>query len=324
MEKRKSKILALVCMFVFAASLQAETITIFDSNGTISGGDSYDTIVVKGDGTVVDMTGGDVNTVITMETATFSVSGGNIRWNVRSYDSSTVNLSTGSLSEIYSFGESRINIYGDVSIGYGMYLYNSAVATISSHDAAINEVYCTGRSVLNLFAGTVSYIDAYRNSTVNMSGGNVTYYIGARGEGRRRINISGGTVSDLEIYGSSITRLSGGAISSISSGESDCGVEFDVEIGVIGYDLSAVPYYGSQSEAGQITGFWNNAINFSIDLYEMWTYPYVVLYDGVIPPECVRRPESDLSGDCMVNFVDFAKMAGEWLDCGLDPDEASE
>lgn len=72
----KSTVLVLGLTLIFTASVRAEVITIFDSNATISGGETYDTVVIKGDGTVVDMTGGDVNNVITMNASTFNVSGG--------------------------------------------------------------------------------------------------------------------------------------------------------------------------------------------------------------------------------------------------------
>jgi sulfatase modifying factor 1 len=39
-------------------------------------------------------------------------------------------------------------------------------------------------------------------------------------------------------------------------------------------------------------------------------------------PVCVNPPSSDLNGDCKVDFQDFAIMAGQWLDCGLEPPSA--
>ncbi|MHC4693878.1 MAG: hypothetical protein ACYS67_14135 [Planctomycetota bacterium] len=35
------------------------------------------------------------------------------------------------------------------------------------------------------------------------------------------------------------------------------------------------------------------------------------------PYVCINRPRSDLDGDCRVTFTDFAIMASEWLDYGL-------
>jgi len=37
--------------------------------------------------------------------------------------------------------------------------------------------------------------------------------------------------------------------------------------------------------------------------------------------DCIDQPRSDLTGDCKVDFRDFAVIASEWLDCNLDPPE---
>lgn len=39
-------------------------------------------------------------------------------------------------------------------------------------------------------------------------------------------------------------------------------------------------------------------------------------------PECVQPPAGDLNGDCKVDFQDLAIMAGQWLDCGMEPSSA--
>ena len=43
---------------------------------------------------------------------------------------------------------------------------------------------------------------------------------------------------------------------------------------------------------------------------------------GIVEPVCISPPAADLNGDCRVDLLDFAVMAGGWLDCGLDPQEA--
>jgi hypothetical protein len=36
--------------------------------------------------------------------------------------------------------------------------------------------------------------------------------------------------------------------------------------------------------------------------------------------DCTSRPQSDLNGDCKVDFLDYSVMASEWLACGkADP-----
>ncbi len=43
------------------------------------------------------------------------------------------------------------------------------------------------------------------------------------------------------------------------------------------------------------------------------------LYLIKLSADCIDQPRSDLTGDCKVDFRDFALMASEWLTCGLDP-----
>jgi hypothetical protein len=287
MKKVKSTILAVVSMLIFAAGAKAETITIFDSNATIVDGNTYDTVVVKGDGTVVDMTGGSVNKLITMNASTFNMSGGSIAGNVYSYDSSVLNLSSGSIgySYMHSYGESRINISGDISVG----------SAITPHDS--------------------SFVSVSGNSTVD----NIWF---RQRDNAVIVNITGGHVGYLY---NNFTETEGGGIVNISGGTIDYGIDYSnppstSRINIIGHDLNAQPY-GGLYNSGEITGYWNDDTPFSIELDDD-SYAYVVLYDGIVPANCVNRPNSDLNGDCKVNFSDFSKMASEWLDCGLDPNSA--
>lgn len=317
----KSTVLVLGLTLIFVANVGAEVITIFDSNATISAGQTYDTVVVKGDGTVVDMTGGDVNSVITMNASIFNVSGGNISQDLTSYDSSVVNLSDGDPPTVATYGLSTVNVFGNVSIS-SCYAYNSSVVKVSSHSANLTNVYLREQSTLNLLAGSLNYVTLYHSATLNMSGGNIGTLRVDEQSGNTKINISGGTTTWLEIEGSSLVRLSGGVISELDIADYPWeGSKFDVDIDIVGYDLSAVPYGGTSGD-GQVTGFWNNDVNFNIPFYGRGVYSYITLYDGVIPPDCVNKPDSDLNEDCKVNFFDFSEMASEWLDCGLDDPNA--
>jgi beta propeller repeat protein len=49
---------------------------------------------------------------------------------------------------------------------------------------------------------------------------------------------------------------------------------------------------------------------------------YAVLLDGPEIAQCLSRPEGDVNGDCKIDFADQALMASNWLECGLDPQEA--
>jgi len=43
---------------------------------------------------------------------------------------------------------------------------------------------------------------------------------------------------------------------------------------------------------------------------------------GIIEPVCSEKLVGDINGDCKIDFVDFALMANNWLDCNLDPPSA--
>jgi len=274
MNNTKKVVLVMALILGFIVTVKAEVITIFDSNSTISGG-SYDTVVIKGDGTVVDMTGGDVNAVITMNASTFNISGGNVgagghyTW---TYDSSILNLSGGTFYQIRGHGQSEVYLSGN--------------ATQSDFGSSLISDYAS----VTISGNAVSRFEIRGNGKAYVTGGNTRVYIR---EGSPVINISGGTVECL-------SNNSGGAFNGV--------------INVIGYNLNAVPY-GGDWRMGEVTGYWNDDTPFSFKLSN-GVYSYVKLYDGVIPPNCTYKPESDLSGDCIVNFIDFSKMANEWLDDG--------
>jgi hypothetical protein len=325
MEKKTVFILAM--LWILTTNVHAEVITIFDSNSIITDANSFDTVVVKGDGTVVEMTGGDINTVITMNASTFNMLGGTIEptnfKGIKAYDSSRLNLLGGSIQDIQSYGENQITISGDATItGDNNRFYGSSVITVSSLNVIISGLSLRDEAKLEFLAGTVTNgIDCQSYNEVNISGGQINRIdVSMNTEediGTTTLNISGGTVNSVGIYGefvnnfSPIVRLSGGVIDDIDVWA------YRSNIGFIGYGLDMVPYGGSEGY-GQLTGYWNNDVYFSIDFMNRRTYSSLTLYDGVIPANCVSKPISDLSGDCKVNFIDLSKMAFEWLDDGTE------
>jgi uncharacterized repeat protein (TIGR03803 family) len=62
---------------------------------------------------------------------------------------------------------------------------------------------------------------------------------------------------------------------------------------------SGLILYGMTGEGGNS----GNGVIFAID----------------VPVTCVNPPAADLNGDCKVDFQDFAIMANQWLECGLEP-----
>ncbi len=267
----KRTILIAVIMLVSIQSLHA-AIVIFESNATISASDSYDadTIVIKGDDTVVNMTGGTVDRVITMDDSSFNMTGGTVN-GLSAYDTSDPNI-----------------IGGIVYINLNM----QSSATISGH--ATVDVNCHDSSIASISGNTiVNGCRLQNNSALNISGG--TFQQGFFGIGNVRINVSGGVINgDVAV---------------------DPYFTPKPDINIIGYDLEAKPYGGNWNN-GEVTGFWNDDTPFVISLAESYSYSRIFLYDGVVPPDCAFQPESDLSGDCVVNMADLAQMATEWLDDG--------
>jgi len=286
----------LICLAVVAVcNVQAEVITIFDSNATISSSDTYDTVVVKGDSTVVDMTGGAVTKLITMNSSTFNMSDGAVN-NVISYDTSEFNMTGGNTSYITSFGTSELNLSGGT--------------TGAIQPCGESRINASG----NVSTGTISVCDM---PTITISEDAVINDITVWKDGESTINIAGGTINS-NIWAQTGTpeiTISGGVINGYLS--LDVSTGWSSKVNIVGYGLEAVPY-GGANEDGQITGYWNDDTSFSIDLHSPEVYSHVVLYDGVIPPTCLSKPESDLSGDCKVDNIDLAKMASEWLADGTE------
>ena len=91
---------------------EEDVITVYDSNATIADGNTYDTVVVKGDDTVVGLNDANIVLVIVMDKASFSVAGGRVINKVECYDSSLVTLSEGTIWQVKAYGQSRVNISG--------------------------------------------------------------------------------------------------------------------------------------------------------------------------------------------------------------------
>ncbi len=271
---RSKSILVMALLFI-AVSLQAETITIFDANDIIADGDVYDAVVVKGDGTVVDMTGGSVRKIITMNGSTLNVSGGQSApgygIGVRTHDTSTVNVSGGDVNFEHAGGSSHVNIFGQATVGT-IFAYRSAVVSVSG--------------------GTVERADLWGRSRMIITGGTVQQVGGL--SDTSRLDISGGTLGWVNLWNA-------------RSGEP--------ALNVIGNNLSALPYTDFSSYYGMISGRWNDGTPFTIN-FDYMTYDIVTLWDGVVPPDCVKAPASDASGDCKVDLTDLAIMSTEWLEDG--------
>ncbi len=337
-------IILTVLIFVFASIAQADIIA-FDSNATITEPNSYDIVVVKGNGTVVDMTSGNIDHLILMNASTFNMYGGNIGHDNVSYDSSILNVWDGYISKASCCGQSRINIYDTTSESLDIITYGSSMANVSGGAFSSVDLEAKENSELIVSSTNVGSISLYHNATCDFSGSADYIYLG----GNNRLNVNGGTIGEIDLGGSDAPKpkyvdIVGGTVSellidstaivTVSGGSIDSMevliLEPDsvpnwldplINVRIVGYDLEATPYGGVDETDGQVTGYWIDDTPFSINLEEGYAYGYLTLYDGVIPQDCISWPEGDINRDCKVNFNDFALMAGNWLDCNLDPPE---
>ena len=136
----------LITVLLCISSTSWATVTIFDSNSIISDGEVYDQVVVKGNGTIVQMTGGTVNALVTMDAAVFNMTEGTVGV-IFSHDDSQLNLSGGSVLNpqgsyaINSYGHSIVSLSGDVICSSGVFFQgNSTIYVSDSAHMDLDEV----------------------------------------------------------------------------------------------------------------------------------------------------------------------------------------
>lgn len=289
-------IVGLLSFLFFITEAQAGT-TIFNSNAVIEDGNVYDVVVVTGDNTVVDMTGGQITGgLFTYNASTVNVSGGVISQNVKAFHSSFINISGGTIWPyyIYAYDNSKVNVSGAADI-HEINAWDSSYVNISG---GIIYMLNSGYSAsVNIIDGQITYeLSASSSVPMNILGGDIELFI-ARQDWMARPNVYGGSIKKLASSG-------GGRINFYGS---------DFEISFI----------GGCNGFGELTGILNDGTAINACLLASDTYLYLDFYGNVtVPPICLNRPVGDINYDCKVNMLDFALLASGWLDCGLDPPEA--
>jgi len=310
----KKLIIVWITLFLISPCI-AETTT-FDCNAVIEDGDVYDIVVIMGNSTVVEMTGGEITGGLFLyDTSTVNISGGVIYKLVKSFNASRINFSSGSIAgsgELYAYGNSRINISSNA------YLYDDRVtmydqAVLVFSDGRISSIHISNDSTVTMTGGTLQNLWVWGLATI--SGGIVEDGILARGD-IGTINVLGGTIQDnISALEDGNVNLFSGTVNNVELHSSSEGI-----INIYGHDLVMTSYGGSQGY-GEVKGFLTDDSPINASLSEDNTY--VNLHGGgTPPPTCENRPFSDINWDCKVNLLDFALMASEWLSCGLDPPEA--
>lgn len=156
----KVKILTILIMLVVPCQLQAYPDKDFYSSGEINDGDYWNNVFIYNDDTIVDMLGGDVDSIGTYDSSTVNVTGGQVN-TLDALEFSSANISGGFVYGASAWDHAIVNFFGNASAG-----------TIGSGDFG----------TLNMIGGTADIVGANYSGTLNLYGGIVNDSLGASGE----------------------------------------------------------------------------------------------------------------------------------------------
>ena len=177
------------------------------------------------------------------ESRVWIVSGGRIGGAIRAHDTSTVDISGGSVSDLYAYETSTI------SISSGNELTNVAVSVL----------YAYNTSIVNMSGGLVpGGLNAFNSSVVNISGGSVGVYACDTSS----VNISGGEVFAYAC-GTSTVDISGGSMAYLYANDTS-NVTFIVQNFRLGDGLSLD---GDRVRGtGFLSGEWYDGTRWTVDI----------------------------------------------------------
>jgi hypothetical protein len=122
----------------------------FTSSGQILPGEDWANVYIYNDPTVVDMLGGNVDSMA-------------------SYDASTLNVLDGYVSTLEGYEFSTANIWGGNA--YILWAYDGGTVTVAG-TGVVSSLSAGGNSgTANVYGGTVEYICPVEHGTVNLYGG---------------------------------------------------------------------------------------------------------------------------------------------------------
>lgn len=191
--------------------------------------------------------------------------------------------------------QADLDIYSDAVIQEGDY-YDTFVnvydtppdhTTVDMTGGFVHNFRSYDSSIINITGGEILTLDAYNTSNANISGGNVrsvftrdhattNLYDGGSvfslGAARQSgvVNMTGGITEYLRAGELGIINLYGGTVNIYLN------VWDSAKVNIYGYGFDYDPSAGSW-DGGQLTGFWLDGADFSIDLYGLGTYNHINL-----------------------------------------------
>jgi len=197
------------------------------------------------------------------------------------YNQSTINVSGGTIYTLNSYDASTVNVTG----GHVSTLDARESSTANVSGGYVYTLWASDSATAMLYEDATAFtVGAHDSATVTMLGG-TTEYLGA---------IGGGTVN---LHGGNILDSLGAGISST--------------LNVYGRDLVKAAE-GGRYGYGQVSGFWSDGTEFTIDLNGSETYSHISLIT-IIDAEIEIHPET-------LNLASKSK----WITCHIWlPDEYS-
>jgi len=287
----KSLRLVCWCVVLVGGLTWAENITIYDANSVISTGQTFETVVVRGAGTVLRIDGATITMRLIVN------------------DGGAVEMTDGSVLTTYIYDGSVVEMTGGTMDGAEVFQSGTFLLAGSGHCTSIKAVECKARVIIDSPDATTGGVSAF-GGVLELRQGTATSVDAYNGG---VADIRGGAVEFLNVQNSQAF-LRGGAVGTVTTYYLE-----PARIHVIGHDLEAIAHDGAYG-FGQVTGFWNDDQPFTVDLGDASAYAFVRLYDGWVPPRCENPPRGDTTGDCKVDLEDLAQLAEDWMTCGLaDP-----
>ncbi|MDD5134602.1 MAG: PEP-CTERM sorting domain-containing protein [Phycisphaerae bacterium] len=164
---------------------------------------------------------------------------------IRVYDAATFNFSGGSPGGIEARDQSTVNIIDSLS---SVYATDNATANIFNN-ATVAMAGGAGFGTLNVYGGTIGSVYSYTSVVVN---------------------VYGGIISDLSVNDPGVVfNLQGGKIMRLDGGA-------PTAINVLGYNLAKTDTGGTYG-FGQVTGYWQDGLPFTINLGSSYVYPAINL-----------------------------------------------
>ena len=249
------QLFCIVCLLIVITS-GFGVVTVFDSSATISSGDVYDEVLIKGDDTVVTMTGGTVNVVATTDSSQFILQNADIGTYplLKAYHNSSMTIYANT-SSIYSYGDSQILITGTSDVSE-IYQYNNSEVRMTSNKAIVGYGALYHNSFLNVISGTIYTINAGHECHVEINGGIVQEMNSWASS--PEIRIYDGTVDHIYFTNSSGSIVvNGGILNSIyvePPYSENYGPFFPPVFAFVGHDLEATPFAGDDG-TGIVAGF---------------------------------------------------------------------